>query len=65
MEQPSVCLAQFFVECDWISLFSPVGILQRMLLVYPERLGRAIGEEEFEQIASVINIRVCGGKFRR
>ena len=25
-----------------------------MLLVYPERLGRAIGEEVFEQLASVI-----------
>ena len=36
-----------------------------MLLVYPERLGRAIGEEVFEQLASVINFRVCGGKFRR
>ena len=36
-----------------------------MLLVYPERLGRAIREEVFEQLASVINFRVCGGKFRR
>ena len=26
-----------------------------MLLVYPELLGRAIGEEVFEQLASVIN----------
>ena len=33
-----------------------------MPLVYPERLGRAIGEEVFEQLASVINFRVCGGK---
>ena len=33
-----------------------------MLLVYPELLGRAIGEEVFEQLASVINFRVCGGK---
>ena len=32
-----------------------------MLVVYPERLGRAIGEEVFEQLASVINFRVCGG----
>ena len=35
-----------------------------MILVYPEPLGRAIGEEAFEQLASVINFRVCGGKFR-
>ena len=30
--------------------------------VYPEVLGRAIGEEGFEQLASVINFCVCGGK---
>ena len=60
-----MCLAPFFVECGWISLFSSAGIQQRMLLVYPERLGLAIGEEVFEQLASVINFRVCGGKFRR
>ena len=35
-----------------------------MLLVYPERLGRAIGEEVFEQLASVINFRVCVDKYR-
>ena len=33
-----------------------------MLLVYPEVLGLAIGEEGFKQLASVINFRVCGGK---
>ena len=33
-----------------------------MLLVYPERLGRSIGEEVFEQLASVINFRVRGVK---
>ena len=35
-----------------------------MLLVYPERLGWAIGEEVFKQLASVdhFNFRVCGGK---
>ena len=65
IEQPCVCLAPFFVECGWISLFSSAGILQRMLLVYPEHLGWAIGEEVFKQLASVINFRVCGGKFRR
>ena len=37
----------------------------RMLLVYPERLGRAIGEEVFEQLASVLIFCVGGGKFRR
>ena len=36
-----------------------------MLVVYPERLGRAIGEEVVVQFVSVINFRVCGGKFRR
>ena len=36
-----------------------------MILVYPEPLGRAIGEEVFEQLASVINLRVYGGKFHR
>ena len=34
-------------------------------LVYPECLGRAPSEEVFKQLASVINFRVCGGKFRR
>ena len=57
-----MCLAPFFVECGWISLFSSAGIKQRVLLVYPERLGWAIGEEVFEQLASVINLCVCGGK---
>ena len=33
-----------------------------MFLVYPEFLGRAICEDGFEQLASVINFRVCGGK---
>ena len=59
IKQPCVSLAPFFVECSWISLFSSADIY------YPERLGRAIGEEVFEQLASVINFRVCGGKFRR
>ena len=36
-----------------------------MLLVYPERLGWAIGEEVFKQLASVFNFRVRGGKIRR
>ena len=31
-----------------------------MFLVYPEVLVRAIGEEAFEQLASVINFRVIG-----
>ena len=65
IKQPGVCLAPFFVECSWISLFSSADIQQRMLLVYPERLGRAIGEEVFEQLASLIYFHVCGGKFRR
>ena len=65
IKQPCVCLALFFVECGWISLFSSADILQRMLMVYPELLGRAIGKEVFGQLASVINFRVCGGKFCR
>ena len=36
-----------------------------MFLVYPERLERAIGEEVFEQLASVINFCVYGGKVAR
>ena len=36
-----------------------------MLLVDPDFLGREICEERFEQLASVINFRVCGGKIGR
>ena len=62
IEQRCVCLAPYFVKSGWISLFSSAGIQQRMFLVYPEVLVRAIGEERFEQlhVASVINFRVFG-----
>ena len=36
-----------------------------MFLVDPEFLGWEIFAERFEQLASVINFRVCGGKIRR
>ena len=29
IKQPCVCLAQFFVNCVWISLFSSADILQK------------------------------------
>ena len=36
-----------------------------MFLVDPEFLGWEICAERFEQLTSVINVRVCGGKIRR
>ena len=36
-----------------------------MFLVDPDFLGREICAERFEQLTSVINFRVCGGKIRR
>ena len=36
-----------------------------MFLVDPEFMGQEICEERFEQLASVINNRACGGNIRR
>ena len=54
-----MCLAPF--------LYISVGFHYFLLLflVDPEFFGREICAERFEQIASVINFRVCGEKIRR
>ena len=51
------------MRLDFIIIFS--WYLQRLFLVYTEILGRAICEEGFEQLTSVISFRVCKGKFRQ
>ena len=62
-----MCLyeAQISVERlqdHWSSgLYNAVGFHYFLVLVYPEFLGRAIYEEGFDQLAIVINFRVCGG----
>ena len=60
IEPPCVCLAPF--------LYNAVGFYYVLLLVFntdvsgrSRILGREICEERFEQLASVINFRFCGG----
>ena len=62
IEQPCVCLAAFFVQCGWISLFLLMAFNKECFWYIQNSLGRAICEEGFEQLASVINFHVCGGK---
>ena len=54
-----------FVTSETSGLTRFCSILHMLINIQksPERLGRAIGDEAFEQLASVINFRVCGGKF--
>ena len=62
IEPPCVCLAPFLYISVEFHYFLLLVFKQRIFLVDPELLGWEICAERFEDLASVINFRVCGGK---